>query len=92
MMPNVTDNTARHRYEMPVEGQMAFVSYTKRGDRMLLTHTEVPPALSGRGIGTELVRQVLEDIGAKGLRVVPLCSFIVNYIEQHPEVAGLVAE
>ncbi|MBT8186282.1 MAG: N-acetyltransferase, partial [Croceitalea sp.] len=55
-----------------------------------LTHTEVPIGLEGRGIGSELIRQVLEDIQLKNMILVPLCPFVAGYIKKHPEWKALV--
>jgi uncharacterized protein len=90
-MPDITDNTTSSRYEMPFDGHIAFVTYARQGEKVVLLHTEVPEALSGRGIGSALARSVLEDIRSRDLRVVPKCEFIAGYIERHPEFADLVA-
>jgi predicted GNAT family acetyltransferase len=55
------------------------------------THTEVPPALSGRGTGSELTRGALEQVRARALKVVPKCPFVAAYIAKNAEFADLVA-
>ncbi|WP_395672599.1 GNAT family N-acetyltransferase [Inquilinus sp.] len=90
-MADVTDNPALSRYEMAVDGVTAFVEYSRDGDVLALTHTEVPEALSGRGVGSALARGTLDQIRAAGLTIRPLCPFIAAYIERHPEYADLVA-
>jgi predicted GNAT family acetyltransferase len=87
----VTDNAAERRFEMEVEGSVAFVAYRRDGDRIVLTHTEVPPALSGKGVGSRLAHDVLEEVRGRGLRVVPRCEFIAAYLQRHPEYQDLVA-
>ena len=52
---------------------------------MTLPHTEVDPAVGGQGIGTALVAGVLDAARERGLTVLPYCSFIRHYIQQHPE-------
>jgi predicted GNAT family acetyltransferase len=89
-MADLTDNTARHRYEMTIDGATAFIEYRKEADHVVLVHTEVPEALSGRGIGSAIARAVLDDARAHGRLVVPECEFIAGYIKRHPEYAGLV--
>jgi predicted GNAT family acetyltransferase len=81
----------RHRYEMQVAGQVAFINYRREGRIVALTHAEVPVALNGRGIGSALVRGTLEHIRAAGDQVRPLCSFVVAYMAQHPEYESLRA-
>jgi len=91
-MAELTDNPARHRYEMLVDGQTAFVTYELRGDRIALLHTEVPEALSGRGVASTLARLALEDVRRRGLSVIPECAFVGRFIERHPEFGDLVAD
>jgi predicted GNAT family acetyltransferase len=88
----VIDNTARHRYELAVDGQVAFIAYrdTASGTRVLI-HTEVPPELNGQGIGSQLVRGALDQIRAESRRIQPSCSFVRAYLSRHPEYADLVA-
>lgn len=90
-MSQVVDNPARNRFEMDVEGAIAFVDYRVTGDVLVVPHTEVPRALEGRGIGTKLVLGSLELIRASGRRVRPLCGFYANVIRRHPEYRDLVA-
>jgi hypothetical protein len=87
----VTDNAALNRYEMEVDGAIAFVAYVRHGDVLTLTHTEVPEAMAGHGVGSALARAVLDDISRQDLRVVPECAFMAAFIARHPEFANLVA-
>jgi predicted GNAT family acetyltransferase len=89
---NVMDNERRRRFEMVVDNEVAFVSYAREDERLVLVHTVVPQALAGRGIGTALARAVLEEMRRRGQRVVPRCEFIAAFIARHPEFADLVAE
>jgi predicted GNAT family acetyltransferase len=86
----VRDNAAAHRFELDVDGALAVALYRVDGDTIMFTHTEVPARLQGRGIGSKLVRGALDAARARGLRVVPLCSFVADYIRRHPEVQDLV--
>lgn len=86
---SVRDDKARSRFELDVDGAVAFADYRLAGDRVVITHTETPPALRGRGIASQLVKGALDLIRADGLKVVAGCSFVVDYLDQHPEVADL---
>jgi len=90
-MTDLTDNAARHRFEMNIDGTTAFVTYRLDADRLVLIHTEVPETLSGKGVGSAIARAVLDNARARGLRVVPECEFIAGFIGRHPEYATLVA-
>ena len=90
---NVTVNNERdQRYELVVDGRLAFSKYRRHGDEIVFMHTEVPEELEGRGIGSQLVRAALDDVRAKGLRVIPRCPFVRAYIARHPEYLEIVDE
>ena len=91
-MTELTDNSARKRFEMVVDGVTAYVTYARHGDRLTLVHTEVPKALGGRGVGSSLATAVLEEVRRRGLRVAVECEFLEAFIKRHPEFADLVVE
>ena len=86
----VRDNKALHRFEMAAGDDIAVAYYTLAPGVMTFTHTEVPAALGGRGIGSQLVRGALEAARAQGLKVVPRCSFVSAFIGRHPEFSDLL--
>ena len=92
MQTSVSDNPARSRFELAVGDDVAFVDYMRSGDRVVLTHTEVPEALSGQGIGSKLVRGTLEALRAGGQRAGSRCSFVSAYVERHPEYRDVLAD
>ena len=87
----VRNNEAERRYELEVDGELAIAEYRLRPGRISFTHTGVPDAIEGRGIGKRLVKAALADARAKGLKVVPICPFVKHYIETHPEEQDLLA-
>ena len=91
MSEDVRDNPDRHRFELEVDGATAFASYRLNGPNIIFDHTIVPDALSGRGVGSRLVRGALDAVRAKGLKVVPICPFVRAYIEKHPGEQDLLA-
>ena len=92
-MPEVEDNPALSRFEMASGGAVAFVEYERSGGgRIALLHTEVPEALSGRGVGSKLVRGVLDALRAEGAKVVPRCEFVAAYVARNPEYRDMVAD
>lgn len=90
--PEITDNVAERRYEAHLDGELAgWVEYGRVEGRIVALHTEVPPEFGGRGIASALVRRVLDDARAAGVKVTPRCPFFVAHFERHPEDADLVA-
>jgi uncharacterized protein len=78
------------RFEIHVDEEVAFLAFRISGSAMAVTHTEVPRALRGKGLGEALARAALDDARARGLTVKPYCPFVARYIEGHPEYAALV--
>jgi predicted GNAT family acetyltransferase len=88
----VRHNPSAHRYEAEVAGHLAVAEYTPEGDRLVFTHTFVPPELRGRGVAEKLVRTALEDARQAGKKVVPRCSYVAVFIRRNPEFQPLTAE
>jgi predicted GNAT family acetyltransferase len=88
----VVDNSEEHRYEAR-DGQgsvVGFAAYQRGHDTVVFTHTEVDDAQEGKGVGSMLVRGALDDVRGHGLKVLPVCPFVKEYIERHDEYADLV--
>ncbi|EHR72649.1 putative acetyltransferase [Burkholderiales bacterium JOSHI_001] len=91
LTPTVEHSTDPGRFACRVEGQLCRADYHLIDGVMWLTHTEVPPALEGRGIAAQLVKAALEHARAQGLRVKPACSYVRVYLKRHPEYQDLLA-
>jgi predicted GNAT family acetyltransferase len=90
-MTAVRDNKALSRFELDPEGGLAFANYRHAPGKVIITHTETPAALRGRGIASKLVKGALEMIRADGHKVIAGCGFVVDYLDKHPEYADLQA-
>lgn len=90
-MPIVRDNAARHRFEIDLEdGSFAFAEYTLPEGKIMFTHTEVPAAHEGKGLGTALIEAGLASARRRGLKVIPICPFFAAYMKEHAEVQDLL--
>lgn len=87
----VRDNKTQSRFELDIEGAIAFANYRLTPSAVIITHTETPRALRGRGVASELVRGALALIRTDGLKVVAGCGFVVDYLQKHPEFSDLLA-
>jgi uncharacterized protein len=88
-MADVRDNKAQSRFELDLGDAVAFANYRQTPSAVIITHTETPRALRGRGVASDLVKGALELIRADGLKVIAGCSFVVDYLAKHPEFADL---
>ena len=87
----VHDNPDDSRYELLLDGKFAGeLQYRRTPDAVALVHTEISPALEGRGLGARLVAGALDDIRAHGLHATAICPFVRSYIHRHPEYGDLV--
>ncbi len=83
-------NKAECQYEYHIEGYLARVVYEEKNGVLHLTHTFVPKELGGRGIAGALVKDVFADIEKSSLKMKPACSYIVAYVEKHPQYEKLL--
>jgi predicted GNAT family acetyltransferase len=88
---SVRDNPGKHRFEIDLgDGTFAIAEYTLPAVKIMFTHTEVPEAHGGKGLGTLLIRTALASARERGLRVIPICPFFAAYIRNHPEEQDLL--
>ena len=86
-MTTVRDNKVLGRFELDVEGAVAFANYRVTPQAIVITHTETPRSLRGRGVASELIKGSLDLIRADGNKVIAGCGFVVDYLYKHPEYA-----
>jgi predicted GNAT family acetyltransferase len=89
-MPRVRDNTTAHRFEIEIDGNVAFLAYREAGPVVTLIHTKVPASLSRHGVGSKLMNRALKLLSGRGMRVVPECPVVAAYMRGHPEFQGLL--
>ena len=90
---SVSDNRGKSQFEITSDGVVAGKAEYRRGKgEIAILHTEVGDAFEGKGLGSELVRGVLDQARADALAVLPFCEFTRDYIAEHPEYLDLVPE
>ena len=92
MEPNVVHNEQLSRYEIFLEDQkVGHADYSKRPGEIHFVHTEVDPAQQGKNLAAILMREAIADVRAQGKdKIVPVCSYVVRYMERHPDTHDLL--
>jgi uncharacterized protein len=74
-----------------VDGELVgWSDYRPGGASVIVAHTEIDERREREGLGSELVRGVLDGIRASGKTIIPTCAFTAAYIHRHPEYVDLV--
>lgn len=89
-IPQVRRIPCSSRFEMLSEGHSAVLEYRLNGDTITFTHTGVPAALEGRGIGSQLAHAGLEYARENSFKVISACWFVTGYIDRHKEYQPLL--
>lgn len=85
------DHTS-HRFIGDTPSGPAVLAYTPAGtDALELYSTFVPPGERGRGLGGQLVKAAVAFARERGLRIIPTCWYVAEWIGAHPEHRDLVA-
>ena len=80
---DVVHRPEQSRFEAEVEGEVAFLSYERAGDGVVMTHTIVPRHLEGRGIGGSLAQSAVGWARGEGLEIEPQCSYVRAWLQKN---------
>ena len=87
----INHNPLAKRFEASLGDYIAILTYRMRDeDTIVFTHTGVPAAMSGQGIGSKLAQTGLAYARESGLGVIATCPFMAGYIDRHPEYQDLL--
>jgi len=78
------------RIEIERDGHLAYLEYTLAGNILQLIHSEVPEALRGQGLASELAKSALDWAREHSVQVDVICPSVAAYLEKHPEYSDLV--
>ena len=86
----IEHNVDASRFEARFPEGLAMLEYHyDRAGRLSLDHASVPPARRHHGVAGLLAKAALEFAKAENLTVVPVCPYVVAYLEEHPELVRL---
>ena len=69
---------------------IGYISFDRKNDTVVIISTVVYEKYQGKGMASALIKEILTYAKNNNLKVKPLCSFVVHYIEKHPEYKELV--
>ena len=82
----VQHNSREQRFEIHLDGHLAFLQYEQKDGEIDIVHTEVPKALGSRGLGGLLAKEALQWARQQtGQRLVVRCPFVREYLRKHPD-------
>ncbi|HLZ87288.1 MAG TPA: GNAT family N-acetyltransferase [Puia sp.] len=87
---NVINNTQQQQFQLPVNGEIAWLEYRFSDGMIVLMHTDVPDQLSGKGIGSALAAAAFDYAKNHHLKVKVYCPFVKTWLARHPDLLPLV--
>lgn len=84
-------NTPAGRWQVELEGELAWIDFVESPTLLRLTHTEVPVTFRGKGIGEKLVLAALHYAKDHNLGVSPECAYVEAVLRKHPEFQSVTA-
>lgn len=89
--PLVDRPDLRH-FCMQIGDHRARLEYDRQGDRIFLTHTEIPKVLEGKGVDATLVEKVFHWIEDHKMKLVPTCPYVKAHLRRHTEWKRLLVK
>lgn len=87
---SVIDNSARSRFELEENGELAFANYRRSGDVFTIPHVEAAMALRGKGTAGRLMEGIAALARAQHHKIRPTCSYAIAWFKRHPDQQDLV--
>ena len=86
MSISVVKNHELNRFEIYSDGELAgFADFKIENQMISYTHTEIDPRFGGKGLGSQLIKEALDEALEQNLEVAPYCSFVSAYIKKSGE-------
>ncbi|RFA18274.1 GNAT family N-acetyltransferase [Subtercola boreus] len=92
MAREILHDTDRHRYLLRIDGALVSAAdYVESDTSISFTHTFTDPKLRGQGYANEVVTFAVDDVEQNtALRIVPMCQYVGQWFDEHPERSALL--
>jgi uncharacterized protein len=88
---NVEHDPEKGRFFIRLDGEEAYLVYTKRGSLLDFSYVFVPPAHRGKSHAGRLLIEGFEYAKREGFGVIPTCPFIAHeFLPRFPQYRELV--
>lgn len=84
-----SDNSQKRRFELDVDGNIAYADYRRQDGTLFIDYVEAPEALRGTGAAGRLMENVMQTARTEQLKVIPVCGYAASWIKRHPEYNDL---
>ncbi len=78
------DNESASRYELTVDGEVAYATYKLDGKTLYINYVEAPESLRGTGAAGRLMEQIVNLAKAHHYTIVPICGYAASWLRRHP--------
>ena len=86
-------SSGRYSASLPDVTDDAELTWHSGGPGIIVAdHTYAPGGMRGTGVAAALVRRLVADARARGVMIVPACSYVHAQFERHPEWSDLRAD
>ena len=89
---NIINNKEKHRFEMDLGTDMAYMEYRFQNGTKVLMHTYIPEKYRGKGNAQKFIQQVLDTQRKAKTQVMVNCAAVSRFIKEHPEYNDLVVK
>jgi len=82
-MTKFTDNTAKKRFELELDGGTAIADYQRDGGTLSINRVYVPEELRGQGAAGQIMAEIVKAAEQAGEQIIPVCSYAAAWMEKH---------
>lgn len=85
------DNKSLSRFELEVNGSIAFATYSLNGKTLSIDYVFAPEELRGTGAAGKLMEEVSQYAKKENLKIIPICGYAAVWLKKHKEYRDLLA-
>lgn len=91
MSNDITYDEDTGRYEKSFDGPLVFARTHLAGNVLTIEHVEAAQELRGQGAAGIFMKEFMEIVRRKNLKVIPLCGYAAAWLGKHSEYDDLKA-